>query len=235
VLTRAEDLELATDLFLEPVQALLKDIYEPAPVGSRRDGAYTACYRCLTLLTPLIDGGWWCERDQCRSRGPAPRGRVLVVADVGEVLQLSRPLRQFVTGPGRAEVELEQRLRAMGLAVEMWPGFDAYDLRVTFPDDHVWAIDVKDWAHPGLLGAAARPVRSEPDYHEACWVVPQFRVDARHDYLGLYARSRPASAAGLRLLTDNQLVDAAAARLNGDRGSAARIAPTEPALGGPDA
>ena len=37
-------------------------------------------------------------------------------------------VRQFVTGPGRAEVDLERRLCALGLRVEMWPGFDAYDL-----------------------------------------------------------------------------------------------------------
>ncbi|MCS7484812.1 hypothetical protein ACFFQW_46545 [Umezawaea endophytica] len=239
VLTSADQFELATDLYLEPVRSLLNDIYEPAPAGYLRDGAYTTCHRCLTLLTPLIDGGWWCERDQCRSRGPAPRGRTLVAEEVGDVCQLARPLRQFVTGPGRAEVELEQRLRELRLSVEMWPGFDAYDLRITFPDGHVWAIDVKDWAHPGLLGRAARVVRPEPPYDEACWVVPQYRIDARRDYLGAYARSRQASAAGLRLLSDNELVTTAIARLRGQRGPTTRISPaakpTDTTDGAPDA
>lgn len=229
VLTSAEQFQLATDLYLEPVRSLLSDIYEPAPAGYRRNGAYTTCHRCLTLLAPLVDSGWWCERDQCRSRGSAPRGRTLIADEVGEVCQLARPLRQFVTGPGRAEVELEQRLRKLRLPVEMWPGFDAYDLRITFPDGHVWAIDVKDWAHPGLLGRAAQVVRPEPPYDEACWVVPQYRVDARPNYLGAYVRSRPANADGLRLLTDNQLVDAAAARLRGECGALARISPVDPA------
>lgn len=239
VLTSADQFELATDLYLEPVRSLLSDIYEPVPAGYLRDGAYTTCHRCFTLLTPLVDGGWWCERDQCRSRGPAPRGRTLVAEEVGELCHLARPLRQFVTGPGRAEVELEQRLRDLRLSVEMWPGFDAYDLRITFPDGHVWAIDVKDWAHPGLLGRAARVVRPEPPYDEACWVVPQYRVDARHDYLGAYARGRQPSAAGLRLLTDNELVAAAAARLRGQHGPNTRISPaampSETTDGAPDA
>ena len=44
----------------------------------------------------------------------------------------------------------------------MWPQFDAYDLRIPFPDGTAWAIDVKDWANPSLLGrpdpgAARRP------------------------------------------------------------------------------
>ncbi|MGW4647339.1 pPIWI_RE_Y domain-containing protein [Kitasatospora sp. NPDC004289] len=225
VLTSHDQFELATDLYLEPVRTLLDDIYEPAPAAYRRDGVYTSCGRCLTLLTPLVDGGWWCERDQCRSRGPAPHGRVLDPGEVGEVCQLARPLRQFVTGPGRAEVELEQRLHALHLPVEMWPGFDAYDLRITFPDGYVWAVDVKDWAHPGLLGRKAAPVRSEPGYDEACWVVPDYRVRARPDYLEVFAGNRTTHAAGLRLLTDRQLVQAAQARLRGDRSARARIGP----------
>jgi hypothetical protein len=127
---------------------------------------------------------------------------------------------------------MEQDLRGLGLEVEMWPGFDAYDLRVVFPDRYVWAIDVKDWAHPGLLGRAAEAVRPEPDYDEACWVVPQFRVDARHDYLKVYERERGDRASGLRLLTDKQLTDAAAARMRGERGPAARIAPPASAPNG---
>ena len=119
---------------------------------------YITCGRCLTLLTPLPDGGWWCERDRCRRRGVPPPGRELIEAEAGEVHHLARPLRQFVTGPGRAEIDLEARLRKLGLDVEMWPGFDAYDLRVTFPDGYTWAVDVKDWKHPGLLGRAARAV-----------------------------------------------------------------------------
>ncbi|MGX1808345.1 pPIWI_RE_Y domain-containing protein [Nocardia sp. NPDC055321] len=225
VLTSVDHFELATDLILEPVRALLENIYEPVPAGYRRGGEYLTCHRCLTLLSPLVDGGWWCERDQCRSRGPAPRGRTLTVSEVGTIYQLVRPLRQFVTGPGRAEIELEKRLRALNLAVEMWPGYDAYDLRITFPDGHVWAVDVKDWAHPGLLGRAARIVRAEPPYNQACWVVPQYRIDLRRDYLSIYARSRPAKACGLRLLSDDQLVAAATARSRGVGGPAAQISP----------
>ncbi|MGH1555567.1 hypothetical protein ACRAWF_38310 [Streptomyces sp. L7] len=76
-----------------------------------------------------------------------------------------------MTGPGRAEVELEARLTALGLRVRMWPAYDAYDVHITFADGWVWAVDVKDWAHPAFLGRAARPVPPEPRYDEAFWVV----------------------------------------------------------------
>ncbi|WP_328440583.1 hypothetical protein OHA71_32860 [Streptomyces sp. NBC_00444] len=213
VLTRMDSFEISVDTYLEPVRTLIDDIYQQVPASYRRDGNYVACGRCLTLLVPLADGGWWCERDQCRREGPPPVGQELAATDVEPLRQLERPLRQFVTGPGRAEVALEAELTGLGLLVEMWPGFDAYDLRVTFPDGWVWAADVKDWAHPGLLGRHARAVRRQPPYDKAFWVVPQHRVDSRPDYLDVYARHRPPEAADLPLLTDRRLVAAAAARL----------------------
>ncbi|AXG81278.1 pPIWI_RE_Y domain-containing protein [Streptomyces paludis] len=236
VLTSADWFDITTDLYLDPVRALLDEIYAAVPAGLVRDGAYTPCARCRTLLTPLADGGWWCERDQCRYYGVPVPGRPLPVDEAGEVRQLRRPLRQFVTGPGRAETDLERTLRRMDVTVEMWPGYDAYDLRITFPDGHVWAVDVKDWAHPGLLGSKAEAVRPDPYYDEACWVVPRFRVEVRGDYLAAYERERGDRAAGLRLMTDSQLTAAAAARLRGERGATARIAPLDhPRKGTPDA
>ncbi|MFB9676067.1 pPIWI_RE_Y domain-containing protein [Streptosporangium vulgare] len=223
VLTGGDMFEVATDLLLYPVRELVEQIYQRVPDSFCRDGAYVTCARCLTLLVPLTDGGWWCERDRCRRQGQPPPGRTLRADETGALWQLSRPLRQFVTGPGRAEAYLERELRALRLPVEMWPGFDAYDLRITFPDGWVWAVDVKDWAHPGLLGQAATEVRQQPPYDEACWVVPRYRVDARPDYLRVYARNRTPAAGGLPLLTDRQLVAAAHARLRGDTGPTGRL------------
>ncbi|MER6173961.1 hypothetical protein [Streptosporangium sp. NPDC001681] len=223
VLTGNDMFEVATDLYLDPVRELVEQIYHRVPDSFCSDEAYVTCARCLTLLVPLTDGGWWCERDRCRRQGQPPPGRTLRADEIGTLWQLSRPLRQFVTGPGRAEADLERELRALRLPVEMWPGFDAYDLRITFPDGWVWAVDVKDWAHPGLLGQAATEVRQQPPYDEACWVVPRYRVDARPDYLEVYARNRAHAAGGLPLLTDRRLVAAARARLRGDTGPAARL------------
>ncbi|MFF6779194.1 hypothetical protein ACFY8W_37360 [Streptomyces sp. NPDC012637] len=213
VLTSAEDFALSMDHVLDPVKELLSRIYRPVPDSYLRGGGYAACGRCLTLLTPLRDGGWWCERDRCRRRGKPPVGRRYPREEVGELLQLARPLRQFVTGPGRAEADLEARLTALGLKVRMWPAYDAYDVHITFPDDHVWAIDVKDWAHPAFLGRVARSVPQQPPYDEAFWVVPQDRVDDRPGYVAVFERHRPAAARHVPLLTDTELIARARERL----------------------
>ncbi|MEU4124911.1 MULTISPECIES: hypothetical protein [Streptomyces] len=213
VLTVAELSALGGDLVLDPVHELIMRIYQDVPDSYLRNDHYTTCGRCLTLLVPVRDGSWWCERDRCRRTGPAPLGRRLERATTGRPVQLERPLRQFVTGPGRAEADLERQLLDLGLDVRMWPGYDAYDLLVTFPDGHRWAIDVKDWAHPVFLGRSARPVPADPPYDDGFWVVPQYRVAARPGYLAAFARARAARARGLPLLTDRALVSRAAARL----------------------
>lgn len=219
VLTSAESFEVCANLQLQPVKDLIGWIYQPVPASYLRDGAYAVCGRCLTLLTPTRDGAWWCERDRCRRQGPPPVGRRLYPEEAGEVLQLQRPLRQFVTGPGRAEREPARRLTELGLAVRMWPGFDSYDLRVTFPSGLAWAVDVKDWASPSLLGRAARPVRPTPPYDEAFWVVPRDRVTDHPGYVAAFERNRPPEAGNLRLLTDDELEELARRRLR-DRGPA---------------
>ncbi|WP_234701555.1 pPIWI_RE_Y domain-containing protein [Streptomyces malaysiensis] len=225
VLTAAEEFAVSMDHVLDPVKELLRRIYQPVPESYLRGDGYAVCGRCLTLLTPLHGGGWWCERDRCRRLGPPPVGRRIRKEEAGELLQLERPLRQFVTGPGRAEVELEARLSALGLRVRMWPAYDAYDVHVTFPDGWVWAVDVKDWAHPAFLSRAARPVPPEPPYDEAFWVVPHARVDDRANYVTSYERNRPAAARNLPLLTDTELIARARTRLRGSRSGGRQEAP----------
>jgi hypothetical protein len=89
----------------------------------------------------------------------------------------------------------------------MWPGYDAYDLRITLPNKQVWAIDVKDRANPALLGKNTRAFRPDPRFHEAFLVVPQYRFDEREDYARVFNRYRPAGLAGrVELLSDQQLI-----------------------------
>ncbi|KUL47632.1 hypothetical protein ADL28_32005 [Streptomyces violaceusniger] len=218
VLTSAEAFAVSVDHVLDPVKELVRRVYQPVPDSYLRGDAYAACGRCRTLLTPVRDGSWWCERDRCRRQGPPPVGRRIHRDEAGELLQLERPLRQFVTGPGQAEAELEAQLTGLGLRVRMWPAYDAYDLHITFPDGWVWAVDVKDWAHPAFLGRAARPVPQMPPYDEAFWVVPQGRVDDRNGYIATYERNRPSKARGLALLTDSELTGRARARLSRSEG-----------------
>lgn len=205
VLTRGELALLLGNPDLLPVADLLREAYRPAPAGSAVDGSFAACARCRCLLFPEGTNRWWCEQDRCRSEGTARAGvRHLASQDV---LQLARPLRIFVTGPGRAEVELERSFTRLRLAVEMWPNYDAYDLRVHLPGGRTWAVDVKDRASPAFLGMDAAPLPSSPPHDAAFLVVPHYRFRDRPDYREVFShRCPPDVARSLTLRTDRELL-----------------------------
>jgi pPIWI_RE three-gene island domain Y/REase associating with pPIWI_RE len=180
VLTAAELAALAAEVELMPVFEVIRRSYERAPSSYLTREGFQLCGRCGCLLVPLRNGGYRCDLDRCRNDGDTTLGPALP-ATTG-VLQLSRPLRVFITSPGIAETDLETTLRKGGLHPQMWPQFDAYDLRIPFPDGTAWAIDVKDWANPSLLAVRTRALRADPPHDRAFIVVPAYRFRVREDY-----------------------------------------------------
>lgn len=57
VLTEQEWPDISADLYLDPVQFLIEEIYAPVPASHGRDGAAVTCARCHTLLTPWSGTG----------------------------------------------------------------------------------------------------------------------------------------------------------------------------------
>ncbi|MFD0555437.1 hypothetical protein ACFQ3B_00040 [Stackebrandtia endophytica] len=188
VLTRAELDDLLGEVELLPVADLLPDCYPEAPAAYRQDGRFAVCAGCGCLMRPQRNGGWTCELDRCRRHGEAAIGRLIDLATTRGVHHLALPLRTFITGPGLVEIELESELRKLGLQVDMWPDFDAYDLAVTFRNGTVWAIDAKDRADPRLLGRSMTWLPRKPDWNRFFLVVPDHRVAQRADYISTFKR-----------------------------------------------
>jgi hypothetical protein len=67
--------------------------------------------------------------------------------------------------------------------VELWPNVDAYDLRLTFPDRQVWAVDVKDWASPYRLAEQVSPFRTNPPWDHAFFVFPDRHKRVKRNYV----------------------------------------------------
>ncbi|MCT2584648.1 pPIWI_RE_Y domain-containing protein [Actinophytocola gossypii] len=207
VLTDAERAGLADDLDLELLHDVIKRCYEPAPASYLRKGVYTVCARCGCLLVPIGQDRYVCELDRCRRDQHAKVGRTVPARQGGGMYQLNRAMRMFITGPGLAETDLETALIDRGLRPEMWPNFDAYDLRITLPQGQVWAVDVKDRANPALLGRGALPLRPDPPYDKGFLVAPQYRFDEREDYGRVYAHHRRDDLAGVvDLISDVDLL-----------------------------
>jgi len=207
VLTSGQLAELSADVDLHPVLDLIRSCYEPAPAAYLRDGRYVTCKRCGCLMVPITGGALRCELDRCKRDSTTEKGSQLPAHAGGGVHQLRRPLRVFITGPGLAELDLERALIKLHLQPQMWPNYDAYDLRVTLPHGQVWAIDVKDRANPALLGRTTTPFRTNPPFTQAFLVVPAYRLIEREDYQRVFNRNLPSELRGkVKLHTDKALL-----------------------------
>lgn len=190
VLTSFELQKKLAEPIFECVSSHLRNAYEAAPVACITDDrSYYCCGECGNLLLRTVIGGLICEEQRCRRKqanGTSLVGRV--IPDREEPVWLKRGLRRFIAAPGRAELRLEMKLKKLRLNVELWPAFDRYDLRVSFSDGEVWAVDVKDWADPGLLARRIRadgetPIPTTPSWTRAYFVFPDERKIERSDYV----------------------------------------------------
>jgi hypothetical protein len=93
--------------------------------------------------------------------------------------------------------------------------YDQYDLRVTFPDQKVWAVDVKDWANPFLLARNVRPIPQKPDWSKAFFVFPDERHHQRKDYLRAFRNNCSLLTNDVGALFERQLLREIDRRMQG--------------------
>ena len=77
--------------------------------------------------------------------------------------------------------------KQLQLTVELWPGYDAYDLRIIFPDGIVWAVDIKDWRFPYLLAPRLTSLdrRGSLTWDRAIYAIPEQREREHPGYLDI--------------------------------------------------
>ncbi len=168
----------------------LREAYLEAPYSCLVDDRFYCCAICGNLLLRMTTGLLTCENERCRQVQTSVAQRSYGVEE--GIFWLRRGLRRFVAAPGKCEMDLYDELMKEGeLAVELWPMFDAYDLRLTFPDRDVWAIDMKDWANPFLLARRVEPIPTNPAWTWAYFVFPDDRRSQRSDYVRAFRNHCP--------------------------------------------
>lgn len=196
-----------------------------------RDGHVRLCTHCGCVTTPVhVIGGavrWACVEMSCKGALQPALDEACAHLDAHKDIHWLRPdLRRYILAPGRPELALATALERLDLNVELWPGVDRYDLRVTFPRGEIWALDVKDWSNPVQLAAHLQAIPPDPPWTSAYFVFPDAR---RERYLaetgGEYSRVFMERCATLGKVCDSryasEIVRAAGRLLRGTRRSAA--------------
>lgn len=169
VITKGER-DIKSVLELKSLQKVVQDSYEQAPDSYKKNGKFYCCGHCSGLMYRTADNQLKCENKHCANKKKPPFPFQCDKDD--EVLWLKKGLRYFIHRPGCAELRIEERLKQLGLEVTLYPDCDKYDLHIVFPDNTVWAVDVKFWESAYNLAKKVEPIPKLPHqpYHEAFFV-----------------------------------------------------------------
>lgn len=158
------------------VKEILKSCYELAPLSYQYQGLFYKCNYCHGLMYLNKENKLLCENRWCKGNENKPQA-IEELPEGENLLWLKRDLRYFIHHPGLAELYLEKEISKMGLDIILYPDLDKYDLQITFPDQTIWAVDVKSWK---LARELARNLIKDFDANAQKEVIPQI-PDSRYD------------------------------------------------------
>jgi hypothetical protein len=176
---------ITLDQLREQLRATMKalaEFYEEMPSLSLDQ--IPVCDRCGLLVRR---GGKWrgIKPSYCADHG-AGSPYIRMIRNVPQLYRLKGgvQLRTFI--PGRVELalftfadSLHAQYPEYMLPPERYPGLDTYDLRLSFADGDIWAVDAKDHRNPERLAKSIRLPYGEGDlnYSHCFYVIPDARVD----------------------------------------------------------
>jgi hypothetical protein len=164
---------------------MFKNAYEEIPLSAIHEGKCYVCSHCGWIIE-WRDNIPRCDSPLCKEYTDYFKKVKVIEENPKNIMRLKRGVHRFIARPAIHELLLEKKLLKLGLEVQLWPNYDAYDLKIVFPDGEIWAVDVKDWANPYLLAKSIDVFNEEPFWDKAFYVVPQYRKKHCRDYKKIF-------------------------------------------------
>lgn len=159
-----------------PIKEILENCYESAPLSYQLEGIFYKCSYCQGLMYLNKENNLLCENKRCQHNA-YKADPITKLQETEELLWLKKDLRYFIHYPGLAELDLEKKLSKMDLRINLYPDLDKYDLQIIFPDQRIWAVDVKCWQ---LARELARNLINDCQENEKTEPIPQI-LDSPHE------------------------------------------------------
>lgn len=164
------------------IRKWLRQCYEPLPLTcyqqSHNKSGIACCPRC----------GWpleWPSRKACLARCYSDLCSQLVTTlhhptqwmdTSSDTMRTTRGIQASVVAPEVPLLRLKERIeQEFGLACELWPNVDNYDLRIHTSHHGHWAIDMKDHYNARRLAEQATMFELIPEWQQAFYVFPEHR------------------------------------------------------------
>jgi len=130
------------------------------------------------------------------------------------ILKRGIQLRTMI--PGVAELRIYRHLESLNersryfKELTLWPGIDRYDVRITFDNNEVWALDIKDFKNPYQLGQQIASdtqiygVEPRIKWDRFFFMVPDYRTHHYPDYLEIAQHEAASLANNVAIVTEGQ-------------------------------
>ena len=219
VATRLEMIEVLNTVSDEYLRELLRDeAFETVPSDLDSNGEVPTCDRCgWTLVKESYGGILRCSDARCRRlEGNVTTRYRKSLSTADGLRRVLAGLARYTAQPGRLELSLYESLSELdGLIVELWPGFDSYDIGVTFPSGEVWAVDCKDSSRPVWLASTLNSdsIPRQPIWQRAYYVLPDYRRKIDPNYERVFRSRWKSSQDGVWANFEGQFLTAVARHL----------------------
>lgn len=201
LMDRLQTLDLQDEMKTLGIEDFLMDTfiqtaYEQLPIN-----AIGICGHCGWTVMKDINR-YYCIESLCRKKTDN-FNEIESFNEKNNLLRLKSGVMKYMMLPGRFEIELEKYCDKLGVACELWPKKDSYDLKISLPNK-VYAVDIKSYFNPFSLKHHLMKngvFNGIPNELEAYVVIPNYRQDRKKGYLEILKsvpKNRPYDFASLK-------------------------------------
>lgn len=165
----------------ELIRAPLKACYESVPRRCNHHTQIVCCPYCGWALEWKQDQARCYPEGDCAERAGDLSQSTETVAYNANILRTKAGVQRYVVAPEIVLIKLYKSLtQKRALHCTLYPGLDAYDLQIRFPNGSIWAVDVKDHRNAARLATDLnqKPFRHDPKWDHAFYIFPTDRGDA---------------------------------------------------------
>lgn len=181
ICTSDELRKFGNDIHLQIWLLLNQEFYEPVPESWQIGGSVPLCAHCSNAMKQG-KAGLVCRTAACAASNSAEqRGS----AKAGDIVRVTRGIRQYWIEPGVDELRLFDALRKMGLPAELYPHRDRVDIAVGDA-----GIDLKSYTSPETLGQKFKQsVAGLAHYEPKLLVIPDWLQKMTPSYIDRLRRA----------------------------------------------
>lgn len=177
----------------------LAQFYEKPPINCEKKGYYHICNNCNWIINFNKFGDSSCTSEKCKNNGSSK------ISAMDSYLRVKRDVANFISNPGRSELDILMKINEFDVKTKLWPFFDLYDIEIKFKNNKKWSIDIKDFIDPIFLSEKINEgIPEDKKWERGFFVIPNHR--ANKSYMRILRNSWKATQNNVEILSQKKFL-----------------------------